>query len=99
MPGGDAAAQQLLGGVHVSIDQSGHGNFAATVERFGSRETPGSFGGRADPLDATAVDRDGGVTSHGVGGIEAHHVAAGDQKVRRYWRCVGICQGAVPKAD
>ena len=71
--------QKLLGGVHVAVDQAGHGDGIRGMQGFarGRRR----FGGLSQPGYGVSGDGDGAVFDDGLGLVEADHMATGDEQV------------------
>ena len=74
------AAQELLGGVDMRVDEPGHGDAVAAVEHVSAHEPAGARGG-PDPDDAAGVDGDGGVAEDGACVVHGDDVAAMDEEV------------------
>ena len=78
--------EKLLRGVHVAVDQAGHGDGVPGLQGFACG---GGFGGFSQPGDGVSGDGDGAVFDDGFGRVEADYVAAFDEEVDLWIH--GVC--------
>lgn len=72
---------QLMTGMAVPVDQSGHHDLAMRVDRLAWPETPRQLRARADSGDPVADDRHRAVVDHAPGRIHGDHCTAGDENI------------------